>query len=262
MLPDQGQNRSETEAQTKPATIGVFGWALFMVRLLLWLVILILAAPPAAIWRMLGLSRIWPKICFRGLCATMGLRVHVHGQPHGNALFLPNHISWMDIMALLGATGSAFVAHDGLTTSRVFKWFADLNDTVFIARGQRSTIGAQVADVRNAVANDGTLTIFIEGTTSDGTDLLPFKSALLSAIEPLPDGLTVQPVLLHYSDGPSVAWVGNESGISNVKRMLGRFRPIHVHLYFLTPLAGEALKNRKTMAAAAREAIAAKMARG
>ena len=262
MLPPEGQNNEHHGVQPETAQWGIFGWALFIVRLLLWLLLVVAIAPLATLWKVLGWKRIWPQIFFRGLCATMGLRVHIHGKPSGNALYLPNHISWMDILALLSTTGSAFVAHDGLTASRVFKWLADLNDTVFIARHQRSSIGMQVANIRQAVAGHGALTIFIEGTTSDGTDLLPFKSALLSALEPLPEDLTVQPVWLRYADGPTVSWIDDESGIANVRRMLSRFRPIAVDLYFLDPLTGDALKNRKTMAAAARAAIAARMALG
>ena len=260
MLPPDGQTSKNHGVQPEPARLGMLGWALFLFRLLLWLLLVIACAPPATLWKALGWKRIWPQIFFRGLCLTMGLRVRVHGQPHGNALYLPNHISWMDILALLSTTGSAFVAHDGLTTSRLFAWLAGLNDTVFIARHQRSTIGTQVADIRHAVAGDGALTIFIEGTTSDSTGLLPFKSALLSALEPLPDDLTVQPVWIHYADGPAVSWINDETGLANVRRMLGRFHPIIVDLHFLAPLTDEALKNRKTIAAAAREAIAARMA--
>lgn len=262
MLPSDGQNTDNHGVQPKSARLGLFGWTLFLFRLLLWLLLALAIAPLATLWKALGWTRIWPQVFFRGLCTAMGLRVRIHGQPRGNALYLPNHISWMDILALQSSTGSAFVAHDGLTASRVFKWLADLNDTVFIARHQRSSIGAQVADIRQAVAGDGALTIFIEGTTSDGTDLLPFKSALLSALEPLPDDLTVQPVWLHYADGPAVSWIGDETGLANVQRILGRFRPTTVDVWFLDPLAGDALKNRKTMAAAARDAIAARMAIG
>ena len=114
-------------------------------------------------------------------------------------------------------------------------------------------------DIRRALSDEGALTIFIEGTTSDGTGMLPFKSALLSALEPFPDNLTVQPVLLRYADGPVIAWVGDEPGLDNVKRMLSRWHPIRLELYFLDPLDGETLQNRKAMAAAAQEAITARM---
>ncbi|AZI34552.1 putative acyltransferase [Caenibius tardaugens NBRC 16725] len=259
MLPPPGQNGSDYQHPAGPALIGVLGWMLFGTRVFLLLLLLASVLPLLLITRLFTRRRIWPQIYFRGVCRIIGLRTRVHGRPQHNALYLPNHISWMDIPALLGTTGSAFVANDSLAGSRLFKVLADMNDTVFIARHRRTTIGAQVEDVRRALSDAGALTIFIEGTTSDGAGVLPFKSALLSALEPLPDDVTVQPVFLHYADGRAVAWVGDEPGLDNVKRMLSRWRAIRLDLYFCDPLDGESLQNRKMMAAAAQQAVVTRM---
>ena len=77
--------------------------------------------------------------------------------------------------------------------------------------------------------------------------------SLLSAIEPLPPGIAVQPVLLDYGpDAASIAWVGDEHGLDNFKRILARRWPVQIGVRFLPPLTGEALANRKTIAATAR----------
>jgi 1-acyl-sn-glycerol-3-phosphate acyltransferase len=85
--------------------------------------------------------------------------------------------------------------------------------------------------------------------------MLPFKSALLSALEGLPANIAVQPVALVYDEPEQIAWVGAEPGLRNAATILSRTRPIHLTLRFLPPLAGPALADRKTMAAAARAAI-------
>ena len=66
-------------------------------------------------------------------------------------------------------------------------------------------------------------------------------------------------MLLQYHDVPRIAWVGEEHGMDNFKRILARLRPLRLDVHFLPPLAGEALDNRKTMTAAARAAIAQAM---
>ena len=110
--------------------------------------------------------------------------------------------------------------------------------------------------VRAAIRDTGALAIFPEGTTGDGSGLLPFKSSLLSALDPVPAGVAVQPVMLDYGDaGAEIAWIGEEHGRDNFLRILGRAGRIKLAIRFLEPLAGESLANRKTMAAAAREAI-------
>ena len=112
------------------------------------------------------------------------------------ALLLANHVSWLDILALAQTAGSAFVAHDGLAAFPFLKWLCEMNDTVFIARHDRTSVALQVAAGARRDGRARALTLFPEGTTSDGTGLIAFKSSLLSALEPLPQGVEVQPVAL------------------------------------------------------------------
>ena len=174
----------------------------------------------------------------------------------GRVLMLANHVSWIDIPALAATTGTAFVAHDGLSGVPLLKWLCEMNGTIFVARNARTSVAAQIAALRQALAERPSITVFPEGTTSNGVALLPFKSALLAALDPLPDGVTVQPVWLDYGPrAPSIAWVGDEPGMANFLRILARREPLAMTVHFLAPLPAELLANRKTMATGAREAI-------
>ncbi len=240
-----------------PRTIGPAGWLLLALRCLLMLLLLLVCLPLYFLWRLLGLHRFWPRVFLRGVAIVAGLRITVTGKPARRALFLPNHVSWLDIPALCGITGTAFVAHDGLAQSAPIQRLCAMNDTVMVARHDRRTVHRQVEQVRDALDDVGALTLFAEGTTSDGSELLPFKSALLSAIEPLPEGVAVQPVVISYAQASQIAWVGEEPGIENVRRILARWRPIRLSIAFLEPLSGDDLADRKTIASAAQEAVAA-----
>jgi len=184
-----------------------------------------------------------------------GLSVRTDGTPREGALFLANHLSWLDILALAGASRARFVAHSGLTVHGGLKWLCDQNDTVFVMREKRGSVAGQVEQVRAALG-ERPLTIFPEGTTDDGTALRPFKSSLLSAVEPLAGTVPIQPVALDYADAPGIAWFDDEPGMANVRRILARPGRVELTIRFLEPLAGEALANRKTMTAAAQAAIA------
>jgi lyso-ornithine lipid O-acyltransferase len=205
---------------------------------------------PAARWFLAGVG--W----------LSGVELRVHGEKvHRGAFLLANHVSWLDIPALAAITGTAFVGHDGLASMPVLKWLCAMNDTVFVARYDRTTIAAQVEAVRTALSDTGALAVFPEGTTSDGTGLLPFKSSLLSALEPLPPGIAVQPVLLDYGpEAAELAWVGEEHGVHNFLRILARGRPVRIDVHFLPVLSGAALANRKAIAAAGREALLRRLA--
>lgn len=184
-----------------------------------------------------------------------GLRVRTEGTPRKGALFLANHESWLDILALAGTSRAIFVAHSGLAVHGGLKWLCDQNDTVFITRDRRGSVAAQVEQVRQALSHRP-LVIFPEGTTNDGTGLLPFRSSLLSAVEPLAHKVPIQPVALDYADAAGIAWFGAEPGMDNVRRILARRGRIELTIRFLEPLTGEALADRKAMTAAAQAAIA------
>ena len=238
------------------ARIHPLGWGLIVFRLTLMLVLLVACTPLHFVWRAVGAGRWWPRVFLSGVGAVAGLFIRIEGKPRRGALLLANHVSWLDIPALAHASGTAFVAHDGLSAFPFLKWLCEMNETVFIARHRRGSVAEQVAQVRAAMDQSGCLTLFPEGTTSDGTGLLPFKSSLLSALDQRPEGAAVQPVVLDYEDSARIAWVGEEPGLDNFRRILARLRPIRLTIRFLDPLTGAELTNRKTVAAAAQAAIA------
>ena len=213
------------------------------------------------LWNLVGAANPWPRRFLGGVARIIGVRITTRGQPApGRLLMLANHVSWIDVPALAGTTGTAFVAHDGLAGAPLVKWLCDLNDTIFVARHDRTTVGVQVESLRRALSGKSRITIFPETTTSDGTSLLPFKSSLLAALDPLAAGVSVQPVWLDYGQcAPEIAWIGNEPGLNNFKRILARPPPLALTVHFLEPLGADALADRKSMAAAARAAIARAM---
>jgi 1-acyl-sn-glycerol-3-phosphate acyltransferase len=232
-------------------------------RLLGAALLLLLCIGPSAVARRRGGHNPWPRRFLRGVARIFGIEVTVRGQKaSGRVLLLANHVSWIDIPALAAASGCAFVGHDGLARVPVLRWLCRQNDTVFVDRHDRGAVAAQVAQLRLALAEMGAVTLFPEGTTADGGELLPFKSSLLGALEPLPEDVAVQPVWLDYGAGVAeIAWVGDEPGPANFRRVLGRRRPVAVAVHFLPALAGPELASRKTVAAAARAAIVGAMSK-
>jgi lyso-ornithine lipid O-acyltransferase len=203
-----------------------------------------------------------PPLFLGGIARIAGVQTHRAGcLPQGRTFLLANHVSWLDICVLAGATGCAFVAHDGLASFGPLRWLCRLNDTVFVARSDRGSVATQVEQVREALHETGALTLFPEGTTGPGVPLLPFKSALVSALVPLPGDVAVIPVWIDYGcEAQDIAWIGEEAGLDNVLRILARREPIAVKVHMLGELSDEALSNRKTITAAARQAIESAMA--
>lgn len=208
-------------------------------------------------WRLLRLRSPWPRR-FLGLIARIcGARVTTHGERVRTAVFYAaNHLSWIDICILGGASGTAFVAHDGVARVPVVGWLATLNNTIFVARADRLSVGAQVAAVRDALDAHQPIAIFPEGTTSDGQGLLPFKPALFAVMAPPPRPMLVQPVLLDFGpDSAALAWVGDEPGLDNARKLLARPGTFSVRISWLEPFDPAVVGDRKAIAREARERI-------
>ena len=213
----------------------------------------LILVPTHIVVTLIARREIMPPLFLAIMGQAAGLRVRTEGAARPGALLLANHLSWLDILALAGTSRAIFVAHSGLTVHGALKWLCDQNDTIFITREKRGSVAGQVAQVRAALG-ERPVTIFPEGTTGDGTGLLPFKSSLLAAVEPLAGEIPIQPVALDYADAPEIAWFAGEPGMINVRKILSR-RRTELTIRFLEPLSGEALANRKTMTAAAQAAI-------
>lgn len=226
-------------------------------RLALLLLALVVMAPLHYLWRLLGQGSPWPQL-FLGIAAWLcGARVRIVGVPlRRDVFFVANHVSWLDILVMGGASGSAFVSKSEVRDTPVVGWLAGLNRTVYVERGDRLGIGAQIDRLREALAENWAVTVFPEGTTGDGAALLPFKPALLQVLEPPPPGVRVQPVLIDYGAATSaIAWTGDEPGKDNALKLLARPGSFEVIVRFLEPFAPSDHPGRKAIAAEARRRI-------
>ncbi|KQM97061.1 acyl-phosphate glycerol 3-phosphate acyltransferase [Sphingobium sp. Leaf26] len=218
---------------------------------------LLICLLPHLLWRIMRRPSPWPRRFLALAARSVGARVEIAGHPHaGDMVLLANHVSWIDILALGGATGAAFVSHDGVARWPVIGWLAAQNNTLFVARERRGALSGQLDALRAALLGHQPVALFPEGTTSDGSGLLPFKPSLLAVLLPPPRAVMIQPLHIDYgADTAAIAWHGDEAAGANAKRVLGRKGPLVVTLRFLPPFDPAACADRKVIAAMAHERI-------
>ena len=199
----------------------------------------------------------WPRLFLRWVGRAAGMRARIVGRPlPGHVLFVTNHLSWLDIILLAGATGTAFVAKQEIARWPLVGWLARINRTIFVARTDRGNVRGQADALRIGLASSQPVTLFPEGTTDGGLAVLPFRPSLLAALYPPLPGLKVQPVAIDYgAAGEEIAWVGTESAAANARRILSRRDTTPVVLTFLDPIDPAALADRKELADCSRAAI-------
>lgn len=222
-----------------------------------WMVaLLLLCVPLHYVWRLFGAASPWPRWFLGQIGRAAGMRVRAIGRPlERDVLFLANHLSWLDILIVAGASGTAFVAKQEVADLPVVGWLAGLNNTVFIARSERSGVRGQADALRAALATGQPVALFPEGTTDGGPDILPFRASLLASLFPPLPGVRVQPIALDYGAAShDLAWIGEETGLANVRKVLARRGTTPVVLHFLAPV-DPASGDRKALAARSRAEI-------
>lgn len=200
----------------------------------------------------------------RKLLAILAIRVVILGQaPDSTArrtLFVANHISWIDIWALKQLHSMHFVAKSEIRRWPVIGWLAAQTGTLFVARERRHDTGRVMNGVEQALRQEQCLCFFPEGTTTDGTELKPFKSSLFQAA--INAGAQVWPVAIHYpaADGgtnTAVAYHGDTTLWQSLKQVLKQ-REIVIELHFSPPLLAEG-QERRHLSHHARQAISSSL---
>ncbi|HEX4895247.1 MAG TPA: lysophospholipid acyltransferase family protein [Solimonas sp.] len=159
----------------------------------------------------------------RRMLRIFGIRLRVQGAPLAGArLTVANHVSWLDIPLLSATQLTRFVAKSEIRDWPVAGTLAEAAGTLFIRRsrgGARPLLDRLVPHLqqtRHAV------TLFPEGTTTDGSQVLPFHARLFAAAQEA--GCPVQPVALRYgraADGRNLApFIGDDDLVSHILRLL------------------------------------------
>ena len=244
-------------ARGEKVPLPVIGWMRVTLRTLGILVLLLLFVPSHYLYRIFAYGSPFPMLFLRYTAWIVGARISVVGTPlRRDVFFIANHISWIDILSMAGASGTAFVAKQELSEVPVIGWLCRLNRTVFVKRENRMGVAEQINLLKEALADNWSVTVFPEGTVTDGHSLLPFKSSMISVLEPPPPGVMVQPVVLDYGENSEeIAWVGEESGLHNAMRVMARKGSFPLALHYLEPFSPVEHRGRKAIAAKARTEI-------
>lgn len=244
-------------ARGESTPISIRGWTRIIRRSLMLLALILVMVPLHYLYRVVAYGSPFPMWFLRLAARISGAKVTVEGTHlKRDVFYISNHVSWVDILSLAGACGTAFVAKAELEKAPVVGWLANMNRTVYVKREHRMGVAEQINSLKEALADNWSVTVFPEGTTTDGQSLLPFKTSMLSVLEPPPPGVLVQPVLLDY--GPVaewIGWIGEEGGLNNAKRVLARKGTFPLRVKFLEPFSPADFVGRKAISVEARRRI-------
>jgi 1-acyl-sn-glycerol-3-phosphate acyltransferase len=220
-----------------------------------------------------GLKRPWTPAITMVVCRLslliMGLRLSVFGTPiAGSGAMVANHSSWLDILVLNACNRIFFVAKSEVAGWPGIGFLARATGTVFIRRrGRDARVHRNIVKARLRAGQR--LLFFPEGTSTDGSLVLPFKSTLFAAFfEPTLQPLFgIQPVTVVYrsprDEQPGFyGWWGDMALGPHLLQVLAARRQGTVSLSYHAPLKLRDFKDRKVLALACEKSVRAGLVSG
>jgi len=162
----------------------------------------------------------------RTMLKRFRVELRIAGAPAqvGPMLVVANHISWVDVLALLAVCPCRFVAKADVEHWPLLGTVVTGGGTLYVKRESRRDAMRVVHRMAEALKEGDILAVFPEGTTGDGSSVLPFHSGLIQAA--ISADVPVQPVAVQIIDGKSgrpsraASYMGDESLAGSVWRAL------------------------------------------
>jgi 1-acyl-sn-glycerol-3-phosphate acyltransferase len=177
-------------------------------------------------------GRAWARAVLRALGVGLAVRGRL---PRRRVLLVANHVSWLDIVAVLAVSPARLLAKREVRRWPLIGALAAAGGTIFVDRARPRELPETVARLTAVLRGGGTVAVFPEGTTWCGVVQCPtgcgcgslgrFRPAMFqSAIDA---GAIVVPLTLRYQTGrardattTAAAFLGDDSLWASVRRVL------------------------------------------
>lgn len=179
---------------------------------------------------------------YRRFYHAANIKVITHGTPTQTpALWVCNHVSWLDVLILAGNSPIDFIAK-----SEVGEWpfigpLVRKAGTVLIDRENKFQAYRSLPVLQERIRSGTSVVVFPEGTTTSGHYPLPFKPMFYQAA--VRESFLVQPVSLRYETpegdiSEAVAFVGDDEFFDSLLRVV-REPNTRVHVHYLPAMTAE-----------------------
>lgn len=167
---------------------------------------------------------LWLQSACRLILASLGIHYFVEGQPPERGVVVANHLSYLDIVILSAAMPCFFVAKAEIRNWPFFGKAARVGGTLFIDRSSLASAEKVASLIAKRLELPVPVLFFPEGTSTDGTSLLPFHPRLFEPAVRAEANVTaaaVRYVLAEGAEERDLCWFGDEGFLPHLWKALG-----------------------------------------
>ena len=172
-------------------------------------------------------SRIaWMQWMSRRFLALLHCNVSVSGDVPKSGLIACNHLGYVDILVIGSLCPAIFVAKSDVEAWPIFGWLASRAGTIFVSRNEPAKVATQLREMERPLREGYPVVLVPEGTSSDGSSVLPFRSSLLESV--LITECSITPAVISYElmgegdVGREVAYWGDHRLIPHLGNLLSK----------------------------------------
>lgn len=189
-----------------------------------------------------------PRTVARALLAALGVKLVWRGPaPRPGSLLVANHVSWLDVLALLAVAPMTLVAKREVRAWPAVGAMARAAGVIFVDRARPKRLPATVSEITAALRAGRSVAVFPEGTTFCGAEAGRFRPAVFQAA--VDARVPVVPIAIRYAS-PSASFIGDDTLWASVRRVAG-LRGLTVTLVGSAALRPEPGADRRCLARAA-----------
>jgi len=144
---------------------------------------------------------LWLQHACRRVLRILSVDVKTRGPIPLKGLLVCNHLSYLDVLVISSIAPTVFISKSEVKRWPIFGWFARMSGTLFVERGRRADVSRLNRELARALDEGALVVLFPEGTSSDGSEVLPFKSSLLEPITRFDHQLTIGWISYTLADG-------------------------------------------------------------
>jgi lyso-ornithine lipid O-acyltransferase len=195
----------------------------------------------------------------QGVCSRTVRRVGVtlltEGEVPREGLIVANHLSYADILALSTIVPCAFIAKKEVRKWPIFGWLAAKGGSLFVDRERKLETAKFNESIDEVLRSGLPVVLFAEGTSSDGSTVLPFRPSLFEPA--IASGAAITPAWIGYegssgSVANDICYWGDMTLVPHLFRMFA-IRSITAYIRFGSAMRG--MRDRKHTAEATRNEV-------
>ncbi len=180
-------------------------------------------------------------------------------------LWVSNHMSWLDLLIMASIRPVIFVTSVDMGEIPFLGWMTKAGGSIFVERRNREKIQYDIQQIREALKAGFNVVLFPEGTSTDGSAILPFKRSLMTAVQGEPEPLL--PLTLFYKkingspfskqNRDYVCWYGRMSFVPHLISLFSR-SSVEAEIYVHPPLSYPTDIGKEEMAGQVHDIVASR----